>query len=166
MGLAALFPRSAVSPRLVLLGAACAILPDIDVIGFRFGVRYGDLLGHRGLTHSLPFAVALSALLAGILFPAHAEKGSWPLTFLFLFLCTASHGVFDAMTDGGLGIAFLAPFHNERYFFPWRPIAVSPIGISDFFGRRGLAILATEFLWIWVPSLSAVALSLLWRQRT
>jgi len=70
------------------------------------------------------------------------------------------------MTDGGLGVAFLAPFHNERFFFPWRPIAVSPIGISGFLGKRGMAILAAEFLWIWIPCLLLAALSLLWRHRT
>jgi hypothetical protein len=31
---------------------------------------------------------------------------------------TASHGMLDAMTDGGLGVAFFAPFDNARYFFP------------------------------------------------
>jgi inner membrane protein len=42
--------------RLCLVGAVCAALPDIDVIGFRFGIDYGALLGHRGFTHSLAFA--------------------------------------------------------------------------------------------------------------
>ena len=39
----------------------------------------------------------------------------------------ASHGVLDALTDGGPGVAFLAPFDDTRYFFPWRPIRVSPL---------------------------------------
>jgi hypothetical protein len=25
----------------------CSTLPDIDVVGFRFGIRYGDFCGHR-----------------------------------------------------------------------------------------------------------------------
>jgi inner membrane protein len=29
----------------------------------------------------------------------------------------ASHGVLDALTNGGHGIAFFSPFLNERYFF-------------------------------------------------
>ena len=37
-------------------GVACSILPDVDVIGYRWGIHEGDLLGHRGLTHSLFFA--------------------------------------------------------------------------------------------------------------
>jgi len=64
---------------------------------------------------------------------------------------TASHGIFDAMTDGGLGVAFLAPFDNSRYFFPWRPVMVSPIGVAPFFSRYGLNVLLSEVVWIWAP---------------
>ena len=39
---------------------------------------------------------------------------------LYLFLSTASHGVLDALTDGGLGVAFFSPFDQTRYFFPFR----------------------------------------------
>ena len=30
-----------------------ALLHDADVIGFAFGIEYGDLFGHRGLSHSV-----------------------------------------------------------------------------------------------------------------
>src|SRR5438105_549717 len=39
--------------RFWIYGMACSMVPDVDVIGFRFGIRYGDMLGHRGLTHSI-----------------------------------------------------------------------------------------------------------------
>ena len=58
------------------------------------------------------------------------------------------------MTTGGIGVALLAPIDNTRYFFPWRPIAVSPLGLRPFFTLRGIAILANEALWVGVPSLS------------
>jgi inner membrane protein len=44
------------------LGAAVSVVPDLDVIGFHFGVHYGDFIGHRGFTHSLFFAALLAAL--------------------------------------------------------------------------------------------------------
>lgn len=69
-----------------------------------------------------------------------------------LFLATASHGALDAMTDGGLGVAFFAPFDPDRYFFPWRPIRVSPISIGRFFSPRGLAILENEARVVWIPA--------------
>jgi inner membrane protein len=62
--------------------------------------------------------------------------------------------VLDAMTAGGGGIAFFAPFVNERYHFPWRPILVSPLNPGRFFGARGRAILANEFVWVWLPSMA------------
>jgi len=71
--------------------------------------------------------------------------------WIYLFLATASHGMLDAVTSGGGGIAFFAPVVNDRYF-PWRPILVSPMSIRRFFTARGLAILASEFRWVWVPA--------------
>jgi inner membrane protein len=55
------------------------------------------------------------------------------------------------MTDGGLGIAFFAPFDDSRYFFPFRPIKVAPIGLS-FFSARGLAVIGSEILWVCLPA--------------
>ncbi|MEP7324822.1 MAG: metal-dependent hydrolase [Gemmatimonadota bacterium] len=71
--------------------------------------------------------------------------------FAFFFLATASHGFLDTMTDGGLGVAFFSPFSNTRYFLPWRPVQVSPIGLSRFFTARGWAVFQSELLWIWIP---------------
>ena len=129
----------------------CSVIPDLDVIGFDFGIRYGDFWGHRGFTHSIVFAALLAAAAVGIAFrSALPSIGRFSL-WLYFFLATASHGLLDAMTDGGLGVAFFAPFDNRRYFLPWTPIRVSPIGIGRFFTARGLAVIQTELLWIWIP---------------
>jgi hypothetical protein len=42
----------------------------------------------------------------------------------------ASHGLLDTLTDGGLGCALFWPFDTSRYFAPWRPIPVSPLGLG------------------------------------
>lgn len=151
LGLAPLFQRLRVPRAMLWLGAVCTIVPDFDVISFAFGVGYGDVLGHRGFTHSLLFAVLLSVILVQV-FLSQRDDASKPACLVLLFLCTASHGVFDAMTSGGLGVAFFAPFDETRYFFPWRPIRVSPIGFG-FFSRRGLAVLLSEIVWLWLPAL-------------
>ncbi|MGE5279110.1 MAG: metal-dependent hydrolase [Acidobacteriota bacterium] len=151
LGVAPWFPAEIRSPRLWLLGALCSVLPDVDVVGFWLGIPYGAPLGHRGLTHSLAFAAALAGAATLLGWPRERAR---PTVFAFLFLCAASHGLFDAMTDGGLGVAFFAPFDNARFFLPWRPIRVSPMGVGGFFGPRGLAILASELLWIWIPLLA------------
>jgi len=54
------FYQPQVPKRVWVAGALCSIVPDIDVIGFRFGIHYGDFWGHRGFTHSLVFAALLS----------------------------------------------------------------------------------------------------------
>jgi inner membrane protein len=145
------FQSKELSWRELFLGALCSVVPDLDVIGFYFGIQYGELWGHRGLTHSVVFAALLAGGIVALWYrgkPIIAMTG----LFLYFFLCTASHGVLDAMTNGGLGVAFFAPFDTKRYFFPLRPVLVSPIGVAEFFNAQGLRILASEALWIWLPS--------------
>jgi inner membrane protein len=149
------FPGEAISWDLVLVGALCAVIPDLDVIGFAFGVRYGAVLGHRGFTHSIVFAALLAALATAFWVQGTAAFFS---VFLFLFLSTLSHPILDAFTDGGLGVALFAPFRNERCFFPKRPIAVPPIGIAAFFSAKGWRVMKSEFRWIWLPAIVLMAL--------
>lgn len=80
-------------------------------------------------------------------------------------LGTASHGFLDSMTDGGLGVAFFSPFNTTRYFLPWTPIRVSPIGFTRFFSYRGLAVIQSELLWIWLPSALLLLSAFLIRRR-
>lgn len=72
---------------------------------------------------------------------------------MLLFVITASHGVLDAMTNGGLGVAFFSPFDRTRYFLPWTPIQVSPIGAGSFFSSRGLEVIWSEIVWLWSPTI-------------
>ena len=123
------------------IAATCAMLPDIDVLGLRLGIPYGDMLGHRGLTHSLAFAAG-AFVIANIFWKARFAACAG--------IAMASHGILDAFTNGGRGVAFFAPFSAERYFFPVTPIAVSPIGLG-FFSSRGASVLLNEFLWVWCP---------------
>ncbi|HSF65808.1 MAG TPA: metal-dependent hydrolase [Nitrospiraceae bacterium] len=137
--------------RELSIGALCSIVPDLDVIGFGFGIHYGDVWGHRGMTHSVVFAAMFAASLVALWYRTRPTASKMKL-FLYFFLCTASHGVLDAVTNGGLGVAFFSPFDTTRYFFPLRPVLVSPIGISEFFSAYGARILLSEALWIWLPA--------------
>lgn len=164
-GAAALEPRGA-RKRLLILSAAASILPDADVIGFRFGVQYGDLLGHRGLSHSLLFAALLALAIALAAFPAERRfSASWWRLWAWFAFITASHGVLDALTNGGLGIAFFSPFDETRHFLPWQPILVSPIGIAEFFDAYGLRVIRSEVLVVWLPWAAAVLLVVAARKR-
>jgi inner membrane protein len=128
--------------RSMALWSALSLMPDADVIGFSFGVEYGDPWGHRGATHSLAFALAASALvgLAGRWFRAPPLR-LWALASVVLI----SHGLLDTMTDGGLGCALFWPFDLTRYFAPWRPIPVAPIGLA-FFTPYGLIVSLIELV--------------------
>jgi inner membrane protein len=159
------FWRPGVPARFWVAGAVVAALPDLDSIGFRFGVAYGDMLGHRGLTHSLLFAAVLSAVVVAVAFPSGAGPVSRGQLLLYLFLATASHGVLDALTNGGLGVAFFAPFDDARYFFPFTPIQVSPISVRAFFSERGVRVLTSELVWVWLPSVLFAAVALWLRRR-
>jgi inner membrane protein len=145
------FARPDVPQRLWWLGVCGAMAPDLDVIGLALGVPYGHPLGHRGLWHSVPFSALAAACVAALAFPRARVGFSRPRAALYLFLAIASHGLLDAATDGGLGVALLAPFDDGRFFLPFRPIAVSPIGVSGFLSARGLAVVESELVWVWLP---------------
>lgn len=154
-----LYGRRITGPVLVA-GAFCSVFPDVDTLGFQAGVPYESFWGHRGFVHSLVFAALLAAVVVLIWFrkgiPAIGAFSLWT----YFFLATASHGLLDAMTDGGLGVAFFAPFDNNRYFLPWTPIRVSPIGFARFFTERGWEVMKSEFVWVWIPC--AIALAVAW----
>ena len=78
---------------------ACAVVPDLDVIGFHFGIRYGDLLGHRGITHSLAFAAVLSILVATCVPSRNVQGTKRRILALFLFVVSASHGLLEDALD-------------------------------------------------------------------
>src|SRR5579859_411162 len=108
--------------RVITLAALCAVAPDLDLIGWPLGISPSALLGHRGLTHSLPFAVALGGIAAlALLRDASTRERIAAATVLVL--ATATHSVLDALTSyAPSGPAFWAPFSNQRYRFPWTPL--------------------------------------------
>jgi inner membrane protein len=149
--------------RFWVLTILCSIVPDFDVIAFRFGISYTNMLGHRGVTHSILFAI-VTGVLVSLLFFARSAVAWWKLAIYFT-LVTLSHPILDMLTDGGLGVALFAPFSNERFFFPWRPIEVSPIG-AGFFSGRGIEVMFSEVVWIWMPSAIIIAVSWLARRKS
>jgi inner membrane protein len=139
-----------------LLAGFLPIVPDFDAFS---PCAYGSLWGHRGLTHSLCFALGLSLLAAALTF-RFLPMRFWPLLGLF-FLMVASHGILDAFTDGGFGIPFFWPFHNRRYG-PYGPIHVQDIGFEIPDPRVSRAV-RTELLYVWLPTAVLVSMVLIYR---
>ncbi|HEX8087430.1 MAG TPA: metal-dependent hydrolase [Blastocatellia bacterium] len=96
------------SGKRILLGAALAILPDVDfffvwVIGL--GANW-----HRGFTHSILFAL-IAALFVTLLAGEARLKG-----FIAYWLACLSHGALDALTTkNNIGVEFWWPLCAIRY---------------------------------------------------
>src|SRR5262245_22943848 len=144
------------STRIALVCMVLSALPDADAL-FIGVIPYNHPLGHRGFTHSLFFAAVIGAAAAFALSKAGwtGDRPVWPFALL-LFIVIALHGFFDSMTDGGLGVAFFAPFSNNRYFMPWRRIPVAPLSLEGLTTQRGMRVIRYELALFWFFALSAV----------
>ena len=152
--------RRTIPWRVLLVGCLFSILPDIDVIGFELGVSYYSPWGHRGFTHSVVFALFCAAATT-CYFRVFETRPV--IIFLFLTIAMVSHGLLDALTYGGLGVAFAWPIDDSRYFFSTRPLPVSTIGIKRFFNFWGRYVLEKEMVLVWLPMLGLCGVILLAR---
>ncbi len=157
------FLRQPASVRFWLLTAACAMISDADVVTRSFGVERGTLFSHRGFTHSIVFALIFGALAALIAVRFLKIELSYRRLFIFFALAVLSHPLLDMLTDGGSGVALFAPFSNERFFFPWRPVEVSPIGFA-FFSERGIDVIISEIIWLWFPAIALLTFTAIIRR--
>ena len=162
---AAASPAVRMPARYWITVAVIAALPDLDVVVYPLGLNAPDMLGHRGITHSLPFAAVCAAFAVQLVFRGSVWRPVWFRLWAVVFAAMASHGVLDALTNGGQGIAFVAPFSDGRWHFPWQPIRVSPIGVGAFFSLTGLRVLQNELLSVWLPTALVVGVSSLIRHR-
>lgn len=154
--------KQLISRRLLWFGLVVSILPDIDVLAFKFGIPYSDPMGHRGMTHSISFALFVSLCATAMHKKLQAAAGR---VFIFSFTAIGSHGLLDAMTNGGLGIALFWPFTNNRYFLPFQVVEVSPMSPSTFIQGEAWHVLVSEIVWIWLPLFLATLVFMLWRKK-
>lgn len=139
-----------ISTPLLVAGLVFSVLPDADVVLRSLSLVPAKLLlGHRGLTHSLTFALG-AGLLGAFLAPFLRTTG--PKAFWVCFLAVLSHIGLDLLTTGGrYGIALLAPWSDTRFTLPWAPIKISPFA-NGFFTQRGLEVILCELQVVWLPS--------------
>lgn len=153
--------RGVVSWRLCAVGVAASVLPDLDVLTIHLGIARGAVLGHRGFSHSILFAMLIAAVCASFF---RSPDSKFLRSFWFLFISTVSHAVLDAFTTGGLGVALFWPWSAERFFAPIRFIEAAPLSLSRFISQRGPTVLLSEILWVWLPLMSAVLATALLRR--
>jgi len=134
-----------VSPAaLVFTAGFLAVAPDLDTALMRvFDIPHGSVFAHRGFFHS-PFFLSVAALLLAAVAARRIRASILPVAAVWA-VCAITHPLLDMLTDGGSGVMLLFPFSEARLHFQWRPIHVSPLGISGFFeGGRALRILRSE----------------------
>ena len=100
--------------KAMLFGALVANIPDVDTITGFFVPGDEALLLHRGITHSLFFAVVAGLLLA-YLFSKWYSQISYKVFALFFFVELALHDLLDTCTSYGTGL--LEPFSRQRLSF-------------------------------------------------
>jgi len=141
--------------RVITLAALCAVAPDLDLVGWAMGISPFALLGHRGLTHSIAFALLLGGMAAVTLLPDAARRQR-AAAAAALILAAVTHGILDALTTySPTGPAFWSPFSNHRYRFPSLPLTGAG-GLHTDFGR--------EALYVCLPALALILLIEWWRQ--
>lgn len=155
--------RAVVCVPLLILGIFFSMLPDLDIIALRLGVPRGSPFAHRGFSHSIVAALVLSTAAVPL---ARALRAKPVVVFWFLSLSMLSHGVLDALTRNATnGVALFWPFSAERILFSFRPIEAAPISLQRFMSERGLQVLCTEMVWVWMPLLAIGLVGLLLRRQ-
>ena len=162
IALAAGLGQTVIPPRLAVAMIIAAVLPDLDVVSFAFGVQYAEALGHRGLSHSLVFALGIAAL---AFLTAPLLRAKRMTAFFAILFAVLSHIALDAATTGGLGVAFFWPFDETRHFLSWRPIVVSPFSPKAFFSEWGKRVILSELRWVWGPCIIFALAGILLRRK-
>jgi inner membrane protein len=120
-----------------------ALLPDADVLLMTLGVGDDSVAGHRGASHSLLTAIAI-AVAGGVLARRYGWNGL--RTGLAVMLAIGSHGLLDALGQGGRAIPLLWPLSDQRFMAPWRCLPDAPRGMK-FLSRHGLFDAVLEFFY-------------------
>src|SRR5699024_8508888 len=150
-----------IPPRLLFAGIILAMLPDADVLSFKFGIAYGNVFGHRGFTHSLVFAFVVPLLC--VLIGRRWFRAGLIRCWLFLTVSLLSHSLLDSVTTGGKGVGWLWPWSDERFFAPWQVIKVAPFALSRYTTPYGHQVIISELMWVWLPGM--VLMGMLWWRR-
>jgi len=155
------FHRDRLPRRTWALAAFCAVAPDLDWFVSLLPLHRGHVLNHRGVSHSLFAAVLLATVVFFLAIRRDQRRGD---LWLCLTVSALSHGLLDALTAGGVGVALFMPFSATRWACLWQPGHVAPLPLGRDHTYAFLASLWAEALWIGIPALGLAAYARLVRQ--
>jgi membrane-bound metal-dependent hydrolase YbcI (DUF457 family) len=133
-----------------IVAAACAALPDIDVLGWPLHVAEGSAFAHRAITHSLAFAVAGAAAATMVCFRGRQWADGRFRIALVLGLALLSHACLDALSTYSAGVEFFAPFSQHRFRFPWTPLGNPAGGLAGQLVQDAVFVLLPAVLIGWL----------------
>jgi inner membrane protein len=137
------------SRRVCVIAAACAGLPDIDVLGAALPGVDASLFGHRAITHSLAFAILAAALATSLFFRSEQWAQSRLRIGLILGLASLSHGCLDALSTYSTGLEFFAPLSQQRFRFPWTPLGNPHWSLGAQLGQEAVFVFLPAVLLAW-----------------
>jgi len=125
-------------------GAACAALPDIDVLWSPLQLADTSPFAHRAITHSLAFALVAAVVVTAVWFRRERRTG------FVLLLALLSHSCLDALSTYSLGVAFFEPFSAHRFRFPWTPLDRPNGAVASQLILESLVVMAPAVLLGWL----------------
>lgn len=150
--------------RAMIVGAIAQSIPDIDFISTFWLHDAGDIIGHRGFTHSITFsilAIFILSWLARIIF--RKQNLTWKDWFRLIGINIVVHLFIDAFNAYGVG--WLEPFSHKRFSFHILFVADPFFSVWPFIGCMGLLIFRNTYkrrkLW-WRLGLGLPALYLIY----
>lgn len=151
LAITAAFHRDKLPRRTWALAAFCAVAPDLDWFVSLGNIHRGHVLNHRGAAHSLFAAACIAAVVFLTCFRKEQRRGA---VWLCLTVAAMSHGLLDACTAGGVGVALFMPFSDTRWACIWQPGHVAPLPLNRAHTHFFLSSLLDEARWIGIPALA------------
>ena len=136
--------RGPPTTRVCVAAAACAALPDIDVLWSPLPLADTSLFAHRAITHSLAFALVAAVVVTAVWFRRERRTG------FVLLLALLSHSCLDALSTYSLGVAFFEPFSAHRFRFPWTPLGRPNGAVASQLILESLVVMAPAVLLGWL----------------
>lgn len=96
--------------KAMLWGAIAGTIPDLDILIYPFVNEVQELAIHRGLSHSILFAVAAAPPLGMLLSRIYKRSSSWKRWAWLFFWAFFTHALLDCFTNYGTQIFY--PFTN------------------------------------------------------
>ena len=102
--------------KAMVWGAIAGTIPDLDVLSGYFLSDFDSLLFHRGITHSILFAILSAPVLAYFVNKIHSKSDPTFRDWLNLFFwCVFIHPLLDIFTNYGTQLFY--PFSDYRVAF-------------------------------------------------